>query len=155
MIFIYILTVLFILSLVLLHTSDGAQYTNQKQFEQQESNSITMPWDLPLISPNLDSLITNDTLQSLFNAASPIVSDKLIPRNLWIAFRLVPPENRMYPHIRTLLFYAKQNKWSVNLIGDHKMDLFMKTFYSGICMRMCLFVVMFKKLNNFIIIILN
>lgn len=88
-----------------------------------------LPWDADVIPPNLDTLVSNSTHLSNFNHVSSTASDKLIPRNLWIAFRIVPPENKMYPHLKTLIPNVKSKGWTVNLIGDHKMDLFMKTFY--------------------------
>jgi hypothetical protein len=90
----------------------------------EEVNALSSPWNLPVIPDNFHDLINaNGDLYAKPSA------DKLIPRNMWIGFREIPPESRMYPHMKEMIAIAQQSRWKVHLIDDHAMDDFMYSFY--------------------------
>ena len=89
------------------------------------------PWEHPVIPANFDELINNEENSKLNKLSLSKPTDTLIPRNVWIAFREVPPINFMPDHIKHLVARATEDKWTINLIdGDDAEDLFMKTYYA-------------------------
>lgn len=54
---------------------------------------------------------------------------KPIPRNLWIAFREIPPENKMYPHMIKMIAQARNDGWNVHLFQQDNEEEFMNTYF--------------------------
>jgi len=80
--------------------------------------------DDPIIPKNFMERVMRET-----RYARP-EEDQLIPKNLWIGFREVPPPGRMYPHMITILLSALQEGWTISLMDDVSIDDFMSKYYS-------------------------
>ncbi len=107
------------------------------------SSALTnRPWELPVFPPNFDSLTLDAAVRMKTNVnISAVPTDRLIPRNLWIAFRKVPPnlmsifmDNPPAPaetkSLMQMMIDAKKAGWSINLMnGDEAEDLFMETYF--------------------------
>jgi hypothetical protein len=100
------------------------------------------PWELPVLPLNFDALITSrENLVKTHTNISGAPTDRLIPRNLWIAFRHVPqkllsifdaqpPQSADNSSLMGMMVAAKQVGWSINLMdGDVAEDLFMETYF--------------------------
>lgn len=88
-------------------------------------------WESPVIPPNFDSLVANEknAKKNRLNIAKKD-DGLLITRNLWIAFREVPPFKELSEHLKRLIKRSKSANWSINLIdGDKAEDLFMNTYF--------------------------
>lgn len=81
--------------------------------------------DQPLVPEDLDTLRNNAYLLQQYLPPQ----DKLIPRNLFMAFREIPPENQMYSHVQKLLNETRAEDWSIHLMDKQLRDEFMNTYY--------------------------
>jgi hypothetical protein len=52
-------------------------------------------------------------------------------RHVWINFREIPPEKKMYNHTRHLIRKSKADNWTVHLFDHDKKDEFMRLFYTN------------------------
>lgn len=82
---------------------------------------------LPVISRDLDGLIA----QAYANGEYSRPTDKKIPRNLYIGFYEIPPDENMYPHTSQIIEDAKANNWSIHLMDPSKEDEFMMKYYQN------------------------
>lgn len=88
-------------------------------------------WKKPILRSDLHQLIADkqNHIRANINLTQHNAGSK-IPRNLWIAFREVPPEDMLPKHITEILTYSRSDNFAINLVdGDHARDLFMETFY--------------------------
>jgi mannosyltransferase OCH1-like enzyme len=88
-------------------------------------------WDYPLIPPNLDELASNEDFAKTNNLNLSTLVGNAIPRNVWIAFREVPPMEFMPENVKKVMEVAKSENWAVNLMdGDDAEDQFMLTYFA-------------------------
>lgn len=90
----------------------------------QERIGSASGWDLPVIPDNFDELLSSTPLQST------ITNNKLVPKNIWISFRELPPKENFtqyYQHLQDI--FDKASSWTVHMLDDHDIDMFMDSYY--------------------------
>ena len=72
------------------------------------ARSAHLEWsdDLPLLNPHFDELVNNakKIKRNGIHLSDPVsYAGRLLPKNLWVAFRYVPPPEHMYPHMKAVI----------------------------------------------------
>lgn len=79
----------------------------------------------PILPSDFDELIAKAYEANLYLKPA----DKLIPRNLWIAFREIPPPNKMYPHMKKIVDGAEKSGWRSLYMNQTSESDFIHSFY--------------------------
>ena len=97
-----------------------------------ETNKFEKPWLLPTLPVNLDDLTQVD-----LNAKYATPSDnKKIPKNLFINFREVPPQDvlfggKYYKNLKIILENYVSKDWKIHLFGESERNQFMNYYFQN------------------------
>ena len=84
------------------------------------------PWNLPVVPIDLFDTVYYDKKYAKPNNVTKI------PKNFWINFREIPPEDKFdeyYLHLRWV--FNRSPGWTINFMDEKRRDIFMETYFAG------------------------